>query len=174
MATCIDFTVLSRQIPPKMLPWHILNEQHKDQRAECPNVHLLGSEEGSSGRVEDFLFIGSSVIIMPIVSPDVMSSWLTMIVTNLLTLPKHARYLHAFAHFSLLRRPCFWPETHSPWTLRPPPLRYAHTLPISVRVSAGLPCSSPSFYMPECARTHLRLHLFPLCYLKFFWNQNLL
>lgn len=150
-----------------MLPWHILNEQHNDHGAECSNVHLLGSEEGSSGRVKDFLFMGSSVIIMPIVSPDVMSSWLIMMVTNLLTLPKHARYLHAFADFSLLRRP--WKAKNS-FTLNSEATSsesYVHAFPISVRVSAGLPCSSPSFYMAECARTHLRLHLFPRCYLKF-------
>lgn len=67
MATRIDFTVPGKQIPPKML-------QHSDHEAESPNVRLLGSEEGSSERVKGFLFTGSSVIIMPIVSPEVTSS----------------------------------------------------------------------------------------------------
>lgn len=68
----------------------------------------------------------TSVIIMPTVLPDAVSSWLIMVVTSLLVLPKHVYYLHVFAHFSYsedsssgkkLIHPELW--GHLPWELCP-------------------------------------------------------
>lgn len=56
LTTSVDFTVLSRQMPPKVLPWRTqwATRWPQNRMLSGPDVHFLGSDEDPVGRLRVF------------------------------------------------------------------------------------------------------------------------